>query len=433
MAGDSSGQPGWLLAGLAPGSMVAGYRLETRIGAGGMAVVCRARDEALSRTVALKVLAPGLVSDVGFRERFIRESRAAAAVDHPHIIPVYAAGEADGVLYIAMRFVPGGDLRRVIHRNGPLSADRTTAFISPLASALDAAHEAGLVHRDVKPANILVDTSPGRPDHPYLSDFGLSKGGASSVGLTGAGHFVGTPGYSAPEQISGKPVHPQTDQYALACVAFTILTGSMPFARDEQMAVLWAHISEPPPSLTDRRPDLPAATDHVLARALAKSPEDRFASCGEFADALRTALRVTSYSVTVVSEAVSVQPVSQAPPAEETSTATRTAVPYPPAGQPQAGDTAPSVNVARMSPSVATLPAGMVVPADGHRWRLSIRSISPELIRRWRRRAIIVIVVGVTLTIVANWQIGLASAIAAGLLGAIYRRYRHHGDPGERG
>src|SRR6204780_5746781 len=158
------GQPEWVMPGLAPGSLVAGYRLEARIGAGGMAVVFRARDEALGRTVALKVLAPALAGDDEFRERFVRESRAAAAVDHPHIIPVYSAGESDGVLYLAMRYVASGDLRAVVQREGPLPGHRALALISPIALALDAAHAAGLVHRDVKPANILIDISPSRPE-----------------------------------------------------------------------------------------------------------------------------------------------------------------------------------------------------------------------------------------------------------------------------
>jgi hypothetical protein len=291
VAGESlSGQSGWTLTGLAPGSLVAGYRVESRIGAGGMAMVLRARDEALGRTVALKILAPALAGDREFRERFVRESRAVAAVDHPHIIPVYAAGQANGILYLAMRFVAGGDLSSVVRREGPLPGDRAVLLLSPIASALDAAHAAGLVHRDVKPANILVDGGPGRPEHPYLSDFGLAKGSASSTGLTGTGQFLGTPDYAAPEQISGKPARPQTDQYALACVVYTVLAGSLPFPRDESMAVLWAHMYDPPPSLTASRPDLPAAADQVLARGLAKIAEDRYATCGEFIDALRTAL-----------------------------------------------------------------------------------------------------------------------------------------------
>ena len=296
MDGQERGQADAFLPRLAEGSLLAGYRIEERIGAGGMAVVFRARDRRLNRAVALKVLIPALATDEGFRERFLRESRAAAAVDDPHIIPVYEAGEADGALFIAMRFVAGGDLRAVIRREGPLPAHRAASFISPVASALDAAHAAGLVHRDVKPGNILVDTRTGRPDHVYLSDFGLSKGTLSSVGLTGTGHFLGTPDYSAPEQVSGRAVDGRADQYALACVAFTLLTGHLLFPRDEPMAVLWAHTSEPPAPVSAQRPDLPGATDQVLARALAKAPENRFATCGEFAEALREALGVASYT-----------------------------------------------------------------------------------------------------------------------------------------
>ena len=170
-----------------------------------MAVVFRARDERLGRLVALKILAPALAADEGFRHRFIRESRAAAAVDDPHIVPVFEAGEADGVLFIAMRYVPGGDVRSLVRREGPLPPARVVAIISPVASALDAAHAAGLVHRDVKPANMLVDVRPGRPDHVYLSDFGLSKGALSSAALTGAGQFLGTLDYISPEQIRGRP------------------------------------------------------------------------------------------------------------------------------------------------------------------------------------------------------------------------------------
>ncbi len=293
----SSGRVGWSQAVLAPGAVLAGYQLEQRIGAGGMAVVFRARDERLGRTVALKVVAPTLAGDDGFRERFIRESRAAAAVDHPHIIPVYGAGEAGGVLFLAMRYVSGGDLHSVMRREGPLPAERAAFLLSPVASALDAAHAAGLVHRDVKPANVLVDMSPGRPDHPYLSDFGLAKGTASGAGLTGTGQFIGTVDYAAPEQITGGRAHFQTDQYALACVAFAMLTGALPFAREAPMAVLWAHLNDSPPSVAARRRDLPGAVDQVLGQALAKDPAARYPSCGAFADALRAALGVGPYTV----------------------------------------------------------------------------------------------------------------------------------------
>jgi serine/threonine protein kinase/Tol biopolymer transport system component len=283
------------LAWFRQGSVVAGYRLEAKIGAGGMAVVFRARDERLGRLVALKVLAPALASDPEFRRRFIAESRAAAAVDDPHIIPIYEAGEAEGALFIAMRFVQGGDLRRVLAREGALPPGRAAEFLSPVATALDAAHGAGLVHRDVKPANILVDERQGRPDHVYLSDFGVSKGAISSVSLTGSGHFLGTPDYSAPEQIQGLVVDGRADQYALACVAFELLAGHGPFDRDQGMAVLLAHLSEPPPSLVSRRPDLPAAADEVLAKGLAKVPEKRYPSCADFAAAMRAALGLAPY------------------------------------------------------------------------------------------------------------------------------------------
>ena len=280
---------------LAVGSRVAGYLLEEQVGAGGMAVVFQARDERLGRVVALKVLGPGLAADEDFRRRFLGESRAAARVDDPHIIPVHEAGEADGVLFIAMRYVPGGDLRGLLLRSGPQTPGRVAGIVSPVASALDAAHAAGLVHRDVKPANVLLDVAPGRAEHVYLSDFGLSKG-VLSQGITGSGNWVGTPGYSAPEQIRGRPVDGRADQYALACVAFELLCGTAVFPHNEVVAVLYAHVSEPPPRLTGRRPGTPAAADAVFARALAKEPDDRYASCGDFADALREAFGLPRYA-----------------------------------------------------------------------------------------------------------------------------------------
>jgi len=291
VAADSPAQLGGLLTGLVPGSRVAGYLLERLVGVGGTAAVFRARDERLGRVVALKLL----TGDEGVQRRFTREARAVAAVDHPHIIPLYEAGEAGGVLFIAMRFVAGDDLRVVVRREGSLRSRRAVAFISPVASALDAAHGVGLVHRDVKPANMLVDVGPGRPEHVYLSDFGLARGVWSVGGPTRAGQFLGTPDYAAPEQINGRPVDGRADQYALACVAYTLLSGSLPFEREEPMAVLYAHLFAPPPRLTSARPDLPAAVDQVLARGLAKAPEDRYGSCGAFADALREALGVEPY------------------------------------------------------------------------------------------------------------------------------------------
>ena len=285
MSEDIPSAPG----GFAPGSQIAGYRLLEQIGQGGMAVVFRSHDERLDRQVALKILAPGLALDDAFRQRFMRESRAAAAVDDPHIIPVFEAGEARGVLFIAMRYVRGGDVRTLLDREGPLPPARATEIISQVAQALDDAHAHGLVHRDVKPANMLLDpgASRDRPDHVYLSDFGLSKQSLAPSGLTSSGQFLGTLDYVAPEQIEGRPVDGRADQYALGCAAFELLSGAPPFSRDQSLAVIYAQLSEPPPALSARQPGTPPAVDQAVARALAKSPADRFATCREFAAALR--------------------------------------------------------------------------------------------------------------------------------------------------
>ena len=274
------------------GTEVAGYRIEELIGRGGMAVIYRALDIGLDRHVALKVLAPGLALDDVFRQRFIRESRAAAAVDHPHIIPIFEAGEADGVLFIAMRYVPGGDVRKLLDADGPLRPALAGDMITQVASALDAAHRHGLVHRDVKPSNMLLDRASGRGHHVhvYLADFGLSKRSLSITGITSAGRFLGTPAYVAPEQIQGHPVGGPGDQYALACASFEMLCGAPPFTGADDMATMWAHVSDSSPSLYTQRPDLPEAVDGVMARALAKSPGDRFPTCLAFAAALCAAL-----------------------------------------------------------------------------------------------------------------------------------------------
>jgi tRNA A-37 threonylcarbamoyl transferase component Bud32 len=275
---------------LTAGSRLAGYRCEEEIGRGGMAVVYRAYDDHLDRPAALKVLAPDFARDETFRARFIQESRIAAATEHPHIIPVFSAGEATGVLYIAMRYVPGGDVRALIDRVGPLPAARACALIAQAASALDAAHARGLVHRDVKPTNMLLELSEtSRPDHLYLSDFGLAKPSSAATGLTETGQFFGTVDYVAPEQINSLPLDGRTDQYALACASFEMLSGAPPFRREKAMAVISAQLSDPPPSLSARRPGIPAAADQVIARALAKSPADRYARCLDFAEALLAA------------------------------------------------------------------------------------------------------------------------------------------------
>jgi len=272
------------------GYRIAGYRLGEQIGRGGMAVVFSAHDERLERQVALKILSPAVAQDEVFRKRFIAESRAAAGVEDPHIIPIYEAGEADGVLFIAMRLVPGGDLRSLVAQRGPLGPARAEWILSAVASALDAAHASGLVHRDVKPANMLLDVRPGRPDHVYLSDFGVSKASVSADVLTTGGQFLGTVDYAAPEQILGNQVDGRTDQYALGCAAFELLCGRPPYSGKQWPAAMYSHLSGPAPVATSQRPDLPADVDSVFARVLAKSPADRYESCLEFAGALRAAL-----------------------------------------------------------------------------------------------------------------------------------------------
>jgi serine/threonine-protein kinase len=331
VSGDDHEAAGGIAASFAAGSRIAGYQLEQRIGQGGMAVVFRARDERLDRLVALKILAPTLAGDAEFRRRFTSESRAAAAIDDPHIVPVFAAGEADGVLFIAMRYVSGGDAQSLLARAGPLPPGRAVDIISPVASALDAAHRAGLVHRDVKPSNMLMDVLPGRPDHVYLSDFGLSKAVASTSGVTSTGMVLGTLSYMSPEQVAGKQVDGRADQYALACSAFELLAGAPPFRRGEPMALMYAHLLEPPPPLTSRRPDLPPAVDDVMSRALAKEPGDRYASCGQFADALRGAFGFPSYrggpSVMPPAETALPATVADAQPADQAGEAAVTLLP----------------------------------------------------------------------------------------------------------
>jgi predicted Ser/Thr protein kinase len=275
------------------GSDLGPYRIESVIGRGGMGVVYLATHAGLDRKVALKLLAPDFADDEAFRARFLRESRMAAAIDHPNIIPIYEAGEVDGVYFLAMRYVAGTDLETRL-RAGPLEPREAVRLLGAVASALDAAHEQGLIHRDVKPANVLVATGKGveKADHAYLTDFGLTKHRGSQSGLTEASAFIGTLDYIAPEQIEGKPVDGRTDQYGLACVAFECLAGRVPYVRDTDIAIAMAHLRDAPPSALELRPDLPADVDAVLARGMAKRPDDRYPSCEAFVVALRGALGV---------------------------------------------------------------------------------------------------------------------------------------------
>ncbi|MFI6176889.1 serine/threonine protein kinase [Nonomuraea sp. NPDC051191] len=268
------------------GQEVAGYYIEDIVGKGGMAVVYLALDPRLSRRVALKILNPVLSVDDRFRQRFILESRTVASIEHPNIIPIYEANaDADGVLYIAMRYVDGLDLRRLIYDRGPLPIAQANQIFAQTAAALDAAHAHDLIHRDVKPANILL-----AGDHVYLTDFGITKHRSSISGLTQTDQFIGTPRYMSPEQINKEHIDGRCDQYALACVVYEALSARLPFQRENDIALLWAHLAEQPVPLTQLRPELPPQVDTVMSRALAKAPEERYATCSEFVTALRDAI-----------------------------------------------------------------------------------------------------------------------------------------------
>ncbi len=274
------------------GDEFAGYRLRSVLGRGGMSTVFQAEHPRLGNVVAIKVLAPELASDDMFRTRFLEESRIAASMNHPNVIPIHDMGSSDGLLYIVMRYVSGTDLRQMVKKRGRLQPEVAVFLLSQAARALDAAHAKGLVHRDVKPGNLLVERSndDDDPDHLYLADFGITKRVMTHTGLTSTGQFLGTVDYVAPEQIRGPSVAGMADQYSLGCVLYECLTGRVPFEKDMIPAIIWAHVEEDPVQPTLLRPDLPPAVDGVFARVLAKQPGDRYRNCREFMDAARTAL-----------------------------------------------------------------------------------------------------------------------------------------------
>ena len=271
------------------GSVFAGHRIEGLAGRGGMAVVYRATDLTLDRQVALKVIAPGLARDPGYRTRFEVECRLAASIDHPNVVPVYRAGAEHGRLYLTMRFVEGSDLRTLLRRQGRLAPERAVAIVEQVAAGLEAAHDLGLVHRDVKPGNVLTAVRHDR-EHAYLTDFGLTMERSNASELTATGVAIGTAAYIAPEQARGEPVDRRADVYALAGVLFRCLTGSLPYERTSEADTLVAHLHDPPPRLRELAPDLPAALEDTLMRALAKAPADRPASAAIFASEARAAL-----------------------------------------------------------------------------------------------------------------------------------------------
>ncbi len=275
---------------LEPTAIIAGYRLEAVVGRGGMGVVYRATQLALDRPVAIKLIAADRAQDPVFRARFKVESRLAAAIEHVNVIPVYEAGEDDGLLFIAMRLVDGTDLGRVIASSGRLQPSRAALLIGQLAGALDAAHARGLVHRDVKPPNVLVTSDT--PEHVYLTDFGVAKYVGVAGGMTAEGQLVGTLDYLAPEQISGGEVGAGADIYALTGVLHHCLTGQVPFPRESDVSRLWAHVNAPPPAPSALVPGLPGAIDDVVARGMAKDPHARFETAGMLARACGNALGV---------------------------------------------------------------------------------------------------------------------------------------------
>jgi DNA-binding beta-propeller fold protein YncE len=268
------------------GSDFLGYRIEELIGQGGMGVVYRSYDLRLKRPVALKLIAPALAADDGFRTRFAREAELAMSLEHPNVVPIYDAGDVDGSLYLAMRLVDGQDLGSLLTADGPLEPARAVVICSQVAAALDAAHARGLVHRDVKPSNVLLDGD----EHVYLADFGLTRRLEEQTADQGQGRSLGTPAYLAPEQIEGGPVDGRADVYSLACLLFESLTGEVVFPRGSRLAVTWAHLEEEPPSASGRNAALPAAVDAVIARAMAKAPADRYATCSAMVEAAERAL-----------------------------------------------------------------------------------------------------------------------------------------------
>jgi serine/threonine protein kinase/DNA-binding beta-propeller fold protein YncE len=273
------------MAELAPGSVVAGFRVEAVVGRGGMGVVYRATQLSLDRQVALKAIAPELAGDVTFRERFKRESRLAASIEHPNVIPVYEAGEGEGLLYLTMRYVEGTDLRALIEEQGRLEPARAARLLAQVAAALAAAHRRDLMHRDVKPANVLIDRE-GEREHAYLTDFGIARHVAATSGLTQTGSVVGTLDYLAPERMIDGGGDARADVYALGCVLFQALTGSVPYPRDNEVAKMYAHLNAPVPDARELDETIPGPLAELAMRTMAKEPDARVHSASELAQYL---------------------------------------------------------------------------------------------------------------------------------------------------
>jgi hypothetical protein len=326
---------------LSDGDKFAGYRIERRLGRGGMGILYLAVEPGLDRRVALKLIAPEAADEEVFARRFAEESRIAASIEHPNVVPIYAAGEEGGVPFIAMRFVAGSDLSKCLEREGRLGPERAVALIAQVANGLDAIHAAGLVHRDVKPANVLL--SGDEADHAYITDFGVARNVSTQSGLTQTGRFVGTLDYVAPEQISGAAIDARVDVYALGCLLFKLLTGEVPFPREGEAARLYAHLNDPPPAPSLYAPGLSMALDDVVARAMSKQPGDRYPSAGDFGRAALAALSGAEVAVperTVATGAAATEtaatrrlPPSDEPPRSTTGRTRAVAEPPGPAGR----------------------------------------------------------------------------------------------------
>jgi serine/threonine protein kinase len=297
------------------GTEFAGYRLNAVISRTNMSVVYTAEHPRLGHAVALKVLAPDLASNDRFRERFVSESRMAAGIRHPNVIPIYDAGPSDGLLYIAMLYVAGADLRAILKERGRLSPDQAVLLLGQAGRGLDAAHRQSLVHRDVKPGNILVERGEDQdPDHVYLSDFGITKRALTHTGLTSTGQFVGTVDYVAPEQIAGGHVDARADIYSLGCVLYECLVGSVPFVKEYDQAIVYSHQHDATPRASQLRPELGEAIDHVIARATAKNPDERYPSCRAMMDAAAEAFGLADSRPIRVATVISDQPAQATPP-----------------------------------------------------------------------------------------------------------------------
>jgi serine/threonine protein kinase len=339
---------------LSNGDEFAGYRVERRLGRGGMGILYLAVEPGLERRVALKLIAPEAADDEVFARRFAEESKIAASIEHPNVVPIYAAGEEDGVPYIAMRYVAGADLARRLACEGRLSPEVVVELIAQIGNGLDAIHAAGLIHRDVKPANVLLSGDDGN-DHAYITDFGVARNVATESGLTQTGRFVGTLDYVAPEQISGGAIDARVDVYALGCLLFKLLTGEVPFPKEGDAARLFAHLNDPPPAPSLYVPELSMALDDVVIRAMSKDPDDRYPSAGDLGRAAQAALRgerttvpehtvATGAAVTQIAETISAK----------------------------AGETAssPATSPTRRLDDEAQATSGQPVTAPGRRWAL---------------------------------------------------------------